>query len=89
MVLHDILTGSNPDGTVAANATCSDWTATTGTAQIGHSNRMGTSPATTAGGPQSWNAAHTVGCGQPTADFQAGTVSSGGGRGSIYCFAVP
>ena len=83
---HDILTGSNTDGTVAAGATCSDWTsqATTETAQVGHSNRAG------GGRPPSWNAAHTVGCAEPTTgmNFEDGTVSSGGGRGSIYCFAL-
>ncbi len=54
-------------------------------AVVGHSNRAG------GGRPPSWNNAHSVGCAEPTAgmDFQAGTVSSGGGRGSIYCFAVP
>jgi hypothetical protein len=84
-LVHDILTGSNADGTVAA-AHCNNWTsaATTDTAWNGHSNRTG-------GGtrPTSWNSAHTVGCGPFTADFQSGTVSSGGGRGSFYCFAVP
>ena len=82
-VTHDILTGTNPDGTAATNH-CSNWTATTGMAQNGHSNRSG-------GGamPTSWNAAHTVGCGEPTMNFMSGTVSSGGGRGSFYCFALP
>ncbi len=82
-VTHDIITGTNPDGTAAANH-CSNWTATTGMAQNGHSNRSG-------GGtmPTSWNAAHTVGCGEPTMNFMSGTVSSGGGRGSFYCFALP
>ena len=84
-VLHDILTGSNTDGTVMTGATCSDWTSTNGMAANGHSNRDG------GGRPPSWNSAHTVGCAEPTngMNFQAGTVSSGGGRGSIYCFAVP
>jgi hypothetical protein len=85
-LVHDILTGSNTDGTLLANATCKDWTsqATTDIAQIGHSNRTG------GGRPPSWNSAHaTTGCAPFTADNQAGTVSSGGGRGSIYCFAVP
>jgi hypothetical protein len=86
-LVHDILTGSNTDGTVMVNQTCSDWTSSsmTGTAVVGHSNRAG------GGRPPSWNNAHTVGCAEPTAgmDFQMGTVSSGGGRGSIYCFAVP
>jgi hypothetical protein len=85
-LVHDILTGSNTDGTVLAGQTCNDWTssATTDTAQIGHSNRTG------GGRPPSWNSAHNVGCGQnpPGTDNQMGTVSSGGGRGSIYCFAV-
>ena len=86
-LVHDILTGSNADGT-AEPVHCNNWTSsmTTDTAWIGHANRAG-------GGtrPTSWNSAHTVGCGEPTAgmDFQMGTVSSGGGRGSFYCFAVP
>jgi len=86
MLVHDILTGSNADGT-AAPVHCTNWTSsmTTDTAWIGHSNRMGQGTR-----PTSWNSAHTVGCGEPTAgmDFQMGTVSSGGGRGSFYCFAV-
>ena len=84
---HDILTGSSTDGTVEADATCNDWTSqeTTDIAQVGHSNRDG------GGRDPSWNATHTVGCAEPTPgmDFEDGTVSSGGGRGSIYCFAVP
>jgi hypothetical protein len=84
-VLHDILTGSNLDGTVSASGTCSDWTSATGTTRNGHSNRAG-------GGqnPSSWNSAHDTGCGEPTAgmNFEMGTVSQGGGRGSIYCFAT-
>jgi hypothetical protein len=57
-VLHDILTGSNLDGTLSASGTCSDWTSTTGTTRNGHSNRAG-------GGqnPSSWNSAHDTGCG--------------------------
>jgi hypothetical protein len=85
-LVHDILTGSNTDGTVLTGFTCNDWTsaATTDLAQIGHANRTG------GGRPPSWNSAHaTTGCAEPTADMMAGTVSSGGGRGSIYCFAVP
>ena len=85
MLVHDILTGSNTDGTLLNNMTCNDWTsqAMTDVAQVGHTNRAG------GGRPPSWNSAHaTTGCAQFTADNQAGTVSSGGGRGSIYCFAV-
>ena len=42
-VEHDILTGSNADGTLAAGLTCSDWTSdsATVTAQVGHSDGMG------------------------------------------------
>lgn len=83
-LVHDILTGTNTDGTLATGANCKDWTsqATTDTAEVGHSNRMG------GGRPPSWNAAHTAGCAPFTADNQPNTVSSGGGRGSIYCFAL-
>lgn len=83
-VLHDILTGSNLDGTVSATGTCSDWTSTTGNTRNGHSNRTG-------GGENisSWNSAHDTGCGADTGqNFNAGTVTAGGGRGSIYCFAA-
>jgi hypothetical protein len=84
-VLHDVLTGSNLDGTVSASGTCDDWTSNTGTTRNGHSNRGG-------GGenPTSWNSAHDTGCGEPDAggNFQQGTVSQGGGLGAIYCFAI-
>jgi hypothetical protein len=83
--VHDILTGSNTDGTVATGLTCNDWTSqsTMDMVQVGHTNRTG------GGRPPSWNSAHASGCGAFTANAQAGTVSQGGGRGSLYCFAVP
>ena len=79
---HDILTGSQMDGTLAAGAadtTCGNWTsnANTGSAMLGHHDKTG-------GGqnPTSWNSAHASrGCGQ--ADLQ-GT----GGDGLFYCFAT-
>jgi hypothetical protein len=81
-VQHDILTGTLLDGTVATGFTCSDWTAVTGNVQVGHSNRGGGGMA-----PMSWSSAHNnVGCAPLTAP--APNVSSGGGRGSIYCFAI-
>ena len=48
-VEHDILTGSNADGTLAAGLTCSDWTSdsATVTAQVGHSDGMGPNQSTT------------------------------------------
>lgn len=80
--MHDILTGSNLDGTVATDSldtTCSNWTsnAATGRAMVGHHDRVG-------GGtnPTSWNSAHpSRGCGQ--ANLQAT-----GGNGFFYCFAI-
>lgn len=75
---HDILTGSNLDGTVAA-ATCNNWTssAADGGAQVGHHDRQG-------GGqnPTSWNSAHaTPGC-------SIDKLRSVGGEGYFYCFAA-
>ena len=83
--VHDILTGSDTDGRAMVNLTCDDWTssATTGTAQVGHSNRTG------GGRPPSWNSTHSVGCAPSATNRTPGTVTSGGGRGSIYCFALP
>ena len=80
--MHDILTGSQLDGTAASgsdDSTCGNWTsnASDGSALVGHHDRQG-------GGanPTSWNSAHgSRGCGQ--ADLQ-GT----GGNGFYYCFAT-
>jgi hypothetical protein len=82
--IHDILTGSNADGTYSTGAACDDWTSDSedDTAGVGHSNRDG------GGRPPSFNATHTVGCAPFTSNYQDGTVSSGGGRGSLYCFAL-
>ncbi|MEZ5351120.1 MAG: hypothetical protein R2762_00660 [Bryobacteraceae bacterium] len=77
---HDILTGSQLDGTAFADSadhTCKNWTSSgDGSAQVGHHDRTG-------GGqnPNSWNSAHpSKGCSQ--ANLQ-GT----GGNGLFYCFA--
>ena len=79
--MHDILTGSQLDGTAAAGSddtTCNNWMSNgEGSAFVGHHDRQG-------GGanPTSWNSAHgSRGCGQ--ADLQ-GT----GGNGFYYCFAI-
>ena len=80
-VEHDILTGSNADGTVAGGGlTCSDWTSDSAgvAAQVGHSDGMGPSQST-AGTLASWNSAHSnQNC--------ANTVPRGG-AGRFYCFA--
>jgi hypothetical protein len=79
---HDILTGSLEDGTLAS-ATCQDWTSDSAddVAQVGHSNRDG------GGRPPSFSTTHEVGCAPGEQNYQSGTVTSGGGRGSLYCFA--
>lgn len=77
---HDILTGSNADGTLSAGNTCGDWTSNgEGTAMLGHSDLLG--PETLPTG-MSWNAAHpSRGC------SQEGLVGTGG-AGLFYCFAA-
>ncbi len=74
---HNILTGSNLDGTFSRSS-CEDWTTSgNGAATVGHHDRDG-------GGanPTSWNSAHdSRGCSQ--VDLQ-GT----GGDGLFYCFAA-
>jgi len=76
---HDMLTGSQLDGTAftdGADHTCQNWTSgTTGTAQLGHSDRTG-------GGNMSWNATHpSRGCSQEN-------LVATGGAGLFYCFAT-
>jgi hypothetical protein len=77
---HDMLTGSNDDGTLAEGMTCNDWTSNgEGTAMLGHSDEGG--PPQFAG-VESWNSAHqSQGCSQ---EALVGT----GGAGQFYCFAV-
>ncbi|HHY50023.1 MAG TPA: hypothetical protein GYA10_09780 [Alphaproteobacteria bacterium] len=77
---HDILTGSNADGTLAAGLTCNDWTSNgEGSAMLGHSDRMGPESLPTG---TSWNAAHpSRGC------SQEGLIGTGG-NGYFYCFAA-
>ena len=76
---HDILTGTNEDGTKNA-ATCNNWTNGAqggGGAQVGHHDRQG-------GGqnPTSWNSAHaTPGC-------SIEELRKVGGEGYFYCFAA-
>lgn len=76
---HDILTGSNTDGT-AADATCDDWTNNgEGSAIVGHHDRMGLRDDAPS---KSWNASHpSRGCSQ---EALQGT----GGDGLFYCFAA-
>ena len=77
---HDMLTGSNPDGT-ATTMTCNNWTSDADTpdlkAMLGHLDRKG-------GGAmaESWNSAHSSrGCSQDS-------LKASGGNGYFYCFAT-
>jgi hypothetical protein len=76
---HDILTGSNPDGT-RSDKTCENWTASgEGSAMVGHHDRVGLNDSAPA---KSWNSSHpSRGCGQ---EALQGT----GGAGLFYCFAA-
>lgn len=84
---HDILTGSQPDGTAFAGSedrTCKNYTSSTqGAVMVGHSDRQGLSDDDVA---RSWNSSHPSrgpdgGCSQ--ADLR-----STGGDGLLYCFAA-
>ncbi|MDB5628207.1 MAG: Lectin [Tardiphaga sp.] len=83
---HDILTGSQADGTAFAGGddrTCKNWTSSTqGAAMVGHADRTGLDEQPPA---KSWNMSHPSrgpdgGCSQ--ADLK-----STGGDGLLYCFA--
>ena len=78
--MHDILTGSNMDGTAYTGEgydNCANWTSNgEGSAAVGHHDRIG-------GGanPTSWNSAHASrGCSQEN-------LQATGGNGFFYCFA--
>lgn len=77
---HDILTGSSPDGMLAAGKTCGDWTENgDGSAIVGHHDRRGLRDDAPS---KSWNSSHgSRGCGQ---EALRGT----GGDGLFYCFAA-
>lgn len=84
---HDILTGSQADGTAfpaGQDRTCGNWTSSTqGAAMVGHADRTGLSEDP----PQkSWNSSH------PSRGPQGGCSQSDlvstGGAGLLYCFAV-
>jgi len=75
---HDILTGTNEDGTKNAD-TCKDWTVgdASAKAMLGHADRLGRNP-----GVNSWNQSHpSQGCGLEQ-------LAPTGGAGLLYCFAT-
>jgi hypothetical protein len=85
--MHDILTGSQPDGTAFAadqDRTCGNWTKSgQGSAMVGHHDRQGLRDDEPS---RSWNSSHPSrgsdgGCSQ-------NDLRSTGGNGFFYCFAT-
>ena len=82
--MHDILTGSTPDGRATvggtADTTCGNWTRSgEGSAIVGHHDRIGLRDDEPS---RSWNSSHgSRGC---SLEALKGT----GGDGRLYCFAV-
>lgn len=80
---HDILTGSQADGTAypaGEDKTCHNWTSSSsGAVQVGHHNRFGTNDPVLG---KSWNSAHTT----PGCSDEA--LRKTGGAGLTYCFAT-
>lgn len=81
--MHDILTGSSPDGKSVAgekDSTCRNWTHSgEGSAIVGHHDRWGLRDDEPA---RSWNSSHfSRGCSQDH-------LRASGGAGMFYCFAT-
>ncbi len=81
--MHDILTGSTPDGHAAVSdkdTTCGNWTKSgEGSAMVGHHDRWGLKDDEPS---RSWNAAHgSRGCSQDN-------LKASGGAGMFYCFVA-
>jgi len=80
--VHDILTGSDPQGmfsTAGGDTTCGNWTKSgDGSAIVGHHDRIGLGKTTRH--MSSWNSAHgSRGC-------SPDQLKASGGAGLIYCF---
>lgn len=82
--MHDILTGTQPDGTAiagdASKTTCGNWTMSgAGAAMVGHHDRWGLrddAPSV------SWNSSH------PSRGCSLDNLRASGGAGMLYCFAA-
>ena len=85
--MHDILTGSQPDGTAFAAAedrTCGNWTKSTqGAAMVGHHDRQGLRDDDAS---KSWNSSHPSR--GPDGGCSQNDLKSTGGNGFFYCFAI-
>jgi hypothetical protein len=84
---HDVLTGSQPDGTAFAGSddrTCKNWTSSTqGAAMVGHSDRKGLRDDDAS---KSWNSSHPSR--GPDGGCSQNDLKSTGGDGLFYCFAA-
>jgi hypothetical protein len=80
---HDILTGSQSNGTAFAagdDRTCGNWTKSgEGSAMLGHHDRMGLRDDDAS---KSWNSSH------PSKGCSDEALKSTGGAGRLYCFAA-
>lgn len=81
--LHDVLTGSQPNGTFIAgdvNSTCGNWgMSSDGAAMVGHHDKTGLDESVPA---KSWNSSHqSRGC-------SLDQLKTTGGGGLYYCFAA-
>lgn len=83
--MHDILTGSQPDGTAfpaGEDRTCSNWTSSDkGAAMVGHHDRMGLRDDEAS---RSWNSSHPSR--GPDGGCSQSDLRSTGGNGLFYCF---
>ncbi|MGH8435789.1 MAG: hypothetical protein ACRERX_15215 [Pseudomonas sp.] len=81
--MHDILTGSQADGTAFTGSddhTCSNWTSSgDGVAQVGHHDRIGLRDDAAS---HSWNSSH------PSRGCSNEALAGSGGAGLLYCFAA-
>jgi hypothetical protein len=81
--MHDMLTGSQPDGRAIAgdkDMTCGNWTSSSqGSAMLGHHDRLGLRDDDAS---HSWNASH------PSRSCSQDDLRATGGNGLFYCFAA-
>jgi hypothetical protein len=84
---HDVLTGSQADGTAFAagdDRTCRNWTSSTqGAAMVGHADRVGLRDDEAS---KSWNSSHPSR--GPDGGCSQNDLKSTGGDGLFYCFAA-
>jgi hypothetical protein len=87
--MHDILTGSQPDGRAFSgdeDQTCRNWTSsTTGTAMVGHHDRQGLRDDESS---RSWNSSHPSRGTDTSGGCSQEGLRSSGGNGLFYCFAA-